>query len=92
MTEHSTRLRIAAAALACAATPGAVLAAQASDPPKSVAAPITSGGGAFQAPAPKATRYCVIDTATGTRVPRKVCDTREAWLNRGFDPLKPDRP
>jgi len=48
-------------------------------------------------PAPRATpaaestsqpKYCVVDTVTGSRIPQKVCKTREAWMREdGFDPL-----
>ncbi len=36
-------------------------------------------------PGPK-TKYCVVDEATGSHIPRKVCLTRQQWLARGFDP------
>jgi hypothetical protein len=32
------------------------------------------------------TRYCVVDTLTGSRIPRRACKTRAEWLERGFDP------
>ena len=35
----------------------------------------------------KATRYCVTDTVTGSRIARKSCQTREQWIVQGFDPL-----
>ncbi|HEU0067523.1 MAG TPA: hypothetical protein VFQ57_09820 [Sphingomonas sp.] len=35
---------------------------------------------------PKPTRYCVISTPTGTHIPRKYCQTRQRWLDEGFDP------
>jgi hypothetical protein len=35
-------------------------------------------------------KYCVVDTVTGSRIPQKVCKTREAWMREdGFDPLNP---
>ena len=40
------------------------------------------------APVTKPTRYCVVDTPTGSRLPHRVCQTREQWLAQGFDPLK----
>jgi len=41
------------------------------------------------APSPQ-TKYCVVDTVTGTRIARKVCKTRDAWRREnGFDPLNP---
>ena len=33
------------------------------------------------------TKYCVIDTPTGSHVSRKTCHTRKEWLDQGFDPL-----
>ena len=33
------------------------------------------------------TRYCVVDTLTGSRIPTKQCRTRDDWLKRGFDPI-----
>jgi hypothetical protein len=41
------------------------------------------------APSPQ-TKYCIVDTVTGSRITKKVCKTREAWMNEdGFDPLNP---
>jgi hypothetical protein len=35
-------------------------------------------------------KYCVVDTVTGSRIPQKICKTREAWMREdGFDPLNP---
>ena len=52
-----------------------------------------------EAPAARATpaaeptpqkKYCIVDTATGSRIPQKICKTREAWMREdGFDPLNP---
>lgn len=50
----------------------------------------TSTTAPVQAPSAKpasAKRYCVIDTPTGSRLPHKTCQTREQWLDQGFDPL-----
>lgn len=34
--------------------------------------------------------YCIVDTITGSRISRKICKTREAWMREdGFDPLNP---
>lgn len=33
------------------------------------------------------TRYCVMETLTGSRIPSKACKTRAEWLVEGFDPL-----
>lgn len=41
------------------------------------------------APSPQA-KYCVVDNLTGTRIPQKICKTREAWMHDdNFDPLNP---
>jgi hypothetical protein len=52
----------------------------------SITAPAQAEGSAARA---KPTRYCVIGTVTGSRIERKTCRTREAWLAEGFDPLTP---
>ncbi|HEX7850902.1 MAG TPA: hypothetical protein VF485_14325 [Sphingomonas sp.] len=34
------------------------------------------------------TKYCVVDTLTGSRIQKKICKTRAAWMREdGFDPL-----
>ena len=34
--------------------------------------------------------YCVVDMVTGSRIPKKVCKTRETWMrDDNFDPLNP---
>ena len=33
------------------------------------------------------TKYCVVDTLTGSRISKKTCHTRKEWLAQGFDPL-----
>ena len=38
-----------------------------------------------------ATRYCAVEQVTVSRIPRKVCKTREQWMGRGFDPLQAER-
>jgi len=41
-------------------------------------------------PKPQQKTYCIVDTATGSRIPQKICKTREAWMREdGFDPLNP---
>ena len=32
-------------------------------------------------------RVCVVDTITGSRIPRKFCQTRAEWIAEGVDPL-----
>ena len=62
----------------------------------SVAAPAGAPDGArievntatIATPAKRETRYCVIDTITGSLIPRKVCHTRKDWIDlTGADPL-----
>lgn len=48
----------------------------------------SAGTVAKESPGPK-TKYCVVDAATGSRIPLKVCLTRQQWLARGFDPTAP---
>jgi hypothetical protein len=69
-----------------AVTAAAQVAAPASTPATapSITAPAQTEGGTARA---KPTRYCVIGTVTGSRIERKTCHTREAWLAEGFDPL-----
>jgi len=41
-------------------------------------------------PKPEQKTYCIVDTVTGSRIPQKICKTREAWMREdGFDPLNP---
>ena len=37
------------------------------------------------------TRICVRETLTGSRVPRKVCNTLKGWKSQGVDPFNPGR-
>jgi hypothetical protein len=37
--------------------------------------------------AKRATRYCTETEITGSRLPRRHCQTREDWLRDGVDPL-----
>jgi hypothetical protein len=34
------------------------------------------------------TRVCIRDTITGSRVPRKVCNTMKDWKAKGIDPFQ----
>jgi hypothetical protein len=34
------------------------------------------------------TKYCVVDTLTGSHLRTKTCLTRKEWLAQGFDPLE----
>lgn len=55
------------------------------DSPDGTASAGTAGATAKESPGPK-TKYCVVDQATGSHIPLKVCLTRQQWLARGFDP------
>lgn len=33
------------------------------------------------------TRVCIKDTITGSRVPRKICNTMKGWKAQGVDPF-----
>jgi hypothetical protein len=48
------------------------------------ARPVAAGG--YQPS--DATRVCIKDTLTGSRVPRTVCDTMKGWKAKGVDPFK----
>jgi len=63
--------------------------AQAAGPrPAADTAPATSAT-PTATPSPQ-TKYCIVDTVTGSRIPKKVCKTRDAWMREdGFDPLNP---
>lgn len=54
----------------------------------SITGPAQPEGGQPQA---RKRRYCVMTAITGSRIERKTCRTRQAWLAQGFDPLSPDR-
>jgi hypothetical protein len=56
-------------------------------------APMATPSPATLSPAtpPRAKRYCVKETITGSRIPVKTCFTRDEWLAQGFDPLNPDK-
>lgn len=78
---------LASIALAAVATTGAQDSRDA-DKTRIVAPSPTEAGGSSATPERK---YCIVDTPTGTRVPRKACHTRAEWLDRGFDPLSPEK-
>lgn len=40
-----------------------------------------------QSAATSKTKYCVVDTLTGSHIAKKTCHTRQEWLDQGFDPL-----
>lgn len=69
---------IATLALATLATP-----ALAADPETPAAAPVASvpAGGA----AAGKTKFCIVETFTGSRIPKRMCKTRAEWLETGVD-------
>ncbi|MDF0489832.1 hypothetical protein PX554_16980 [Sphingomonas sp. H39-1-10] len=80
-----TALFAAAASTALLATPSIATPAGTPDGARIEAntAPIAA------APAKRETRYCVVDTITGSIIPRKVCHTRKDWIDlTGRDPLE----
>lgn len=86
ITNRTTgRVSSVAAAMIAAAVlvAGATAPAQAADP--------TTGAGKM-APAAKVekpSRYCVVETPTGSHVRKKTCLTRDEWIAKtGNDPLK----
>ena len=74
-------LMTAAAFVTVAASPVVARDARPATPTETTAADRT------QTPTPTVKKYCVMDETTGSRVARKTCKTREAWLAEGFDPL-----
>ena len=63
-------------------------AAPAANAPALVAPAPTGSAGSVAKP----TRYCVMqESMTGSRLRKKVCNTREDWLKQGFDPLDPKK-
>lgn len=73
-----------AIAAMCLASPAFAQADQGSRAP-AIAAPTQPGGATTTRT--KETRYCVIDNVTGSRIERKLCRTRQAWLSEGYDPV-----
>ena len=51
------------------------------------ASPDPARSSAKAAPAAKSQRYCVETQVTGSRLARRTCKTRDAWIKSdGFDP------
>lgn len=78
-----------AGVIAIAALTAIAGSAQAAGPrPNIDATPVANATPTATPPAP--TRYCIVDTVTGSRIAKKVCKTRDAWMREdGFDPLNP---
>lgn len=63
--------------------------AQAAEPTPNVDATAAAKATPTAAPSPQ-TKYCIVDTVTGSRIAKRVCKTRDAWMREdGFDPLDP---
>lgn len=43
------------------------------------------GGSPMPTTPPKARLYCVVETRTGSRMPKRTCLTAEAWKAKGLD-------
>lgn len=78
-----TKAYLLAAALVIATAPAFAKDAKPADTPRTEASRADAASTAI----PRVKRYCVFDTTTGSRIARKTCRTREAWLTSGFDPL-----
>ena len=76
---------IASAALLAGATTVPALAAPRTAEPPAATAPATD----MPSHVAKPTRYCVVETLVGSRIPTKVCKTRDEWLDQGVDITKP---
>ncbi len=72
-----------------AALAGLVLSSGAVASPKDSAPAVPASAPDGAQPKAKETRYCVVSTVTGSRIPVKECKTRKDWLAEGFDPLNP---
>lgn len=78
----SILLGVAAAFCMAAASPIMAAAPDSGGTPKAE----MSASGATSAATDKM-KYCVVDTITGSHIPKKTCLTRKEWLAQGFDPL-----
>lgn len=69
-----------------AAIPALLMPAAATVPPGAVPTLDTTAAATATAPARVDTRrYCVIDDVSGSRIPRKQCQTRDGWAKDGVD-------
>ena len=84
----STRTTGRVSSVAAAMIAAAVLVAGATAPAQA-ADPTTGAGTAAPAKVEKPTRYCVVETPTGSHMRKKTCRTRDEWIAKtGNDPLK----
>ena len=52
--------------------------------------PTPDASGATAQVATPGKRYCIVQSFTGSRVPKKICKTRDQWMEEeNFDPLAP---
>jgi hypothetical protein len=74
-----TMFAIAAALVAAAPEPA---------PAPAPTAPVAEQSSTISiAPENDTRRVCIVDEATGSRFPQKVCQTRAQWAAEGLDPL-----
>jgi hypothetical protein len=86
--EHAMKTLLTVSALG--AMLGLAAPALAADPKPAPAASAAATGPVSDvtAAAPDKTRYCVMtEPTTGSRISKRVCQTRGDWLKEGFDPL-----
>lgn len=71
----------AAAAISCLVGSAAL-----AEPADDVVPAASAATASTAAPAKSdARRYCITETPTGSRMPRKQCQTRQEWANEGVD-------
>lgn len=74
----------------CAALALATITSPASANGRQPSADATPTARATPTEARPAKRYCVVYSVTESRIPRKVCKTRDEWMHDDdFDPLNP---
>lgn len=80
----TTFMLLATSALSIATAP--VIAGEAR--PAAMLAPPALEGSTHATTAQRAQRYCIVNSVTGSRIPRRTCKTRAEWLaDENFDPL-----
>ncbi|MCA3254397.1 MAG: hypothetical protein INF91_02130 [Alphaproteobacteria bacterium] len=90
MTIRSIAIRASLAAFAGLSTV-ALAAAPANAEPRPVTAPAAQtedAAGGASADVAKAKKFCVMQTITGSRMPKKTCRTAEEWKAEGVDVSK----
>lgn len=74
---------IAAAALLAGAAGPALAETRAAEPSVTASAAAATPAAQIGAREQKPTRYCYLTEQTGTRITKKVCQTREEWRSEG---------